>query len=425
MRRCGRATRWQASRLFQDECYWRDLVSLTWNIKTVEGRDAIAGMLAKPAAFTRPSELPPQGRGRAAHGDVIGGVVHLRNRGWRGACGHLRLKDGKGYTILTTMQELKGHEEKRGRTREKGIVHGATRDRRTWTDEREEEQRELGYSRQPYCLIIGGGQGGIALGARLKRLGVPTIIVEKNARAGDSWRNRYRSLVLHDPVWYDHLPYLPFPDHWPVFTPKDKMGDWLEMYVKVMELNYWTSSEAVKASYDPAAKEWTVLVRRDGQDVVLTPKHLVFATGSYGPPREVSIPGQKDFEGIQYHSARHQSADGPSRASAASCWAPTVPPTISAPTFGRTEREATMIQRTPTTVVRSETLMDVAFGSLYSEEAVERGIDVDKADMIFASAPFRLMPALQKPLYEEMARRDADLICSGSIRRASGRTSAR
>ncbi len=88
-------------------------------------------------------------------------------------------------------------------------------------------------------MIIGGGQGGIALGARLRQLGVPTIIVEKNARPGDSWRNRYRTLVLHDPVWYDHLPYIPFPEHWPVFTPKDKMGDWLEMYAKVMELNYW------------------------------------------------------------------------------------------------------------------------------------------------------------------------------------------
>jgi putative flavoprotein involved in K+ transport len=61
---------------------------------------------------------------------------------------------------------------------------------------------------------------------------VPTIIIEKNDRPGDSWRKRYKSLCLHDPVWYDHLPYLPFPDHWPVFSPKDKIGDWLEMYTK-------------------------------------------------------------------------------------------------------------------------------------------------------------------------------------------------
>jgi putative flavoprotein involved in K+ transport len=88
---------------------------------------------------------------------------------------------------------------------------------------------------------------------------VPTIIIEKNDRPGDSWRKRYKSLCLHDPVWYDHLPYLPFPDHWPVFSPKDKIGDWLEMYTKVMELNYWTKSEATSATYDKA-KEWTVKV---------------------------------------------------------------------------------------------------------------------------------------------------------------------
>ena len=396
-----------ASRLFQEECYWRDLLSLTWNIKTVEGRDAIAGMLANSGLHAEPGNFRLKGEASRA-GDVTEAWFSFETGIARGS-GHLRLRGGKGYTILTTMQELKGHEEKRGPTRENGVVHGATRNRRTWSDEREEEQRELGYSRQPYCLIIGGGQGGIALGARLKRLGVPAIILEKNARAGDSWRNRYRSLVLHDPVWYDHLPYLPFPDHWPVFTPKDKMGDWLEIYVKVMELNYWTSSEAVKASYDPAAREWTVLVRRDGQDIVLTPKHLVFATGSYGPPREVSIPGQTDFEGIQYHSARHQSAAPLAGKRCIVLGANSSAHDICADLW-ENGAEATMIQRTPTTVVRSETLMDVAFGSLYSESALEKGIDVDTADMIFASVPFRLMPALQKPLYEEMARRDADLL---------------
>ena len=106
----------------------------------------------------------------------------------------------------------------------------------------------MGLTRQPYCLIIGGGQGGIILGARLKQLEVPTIIIEKNARPGDSWRNRYKSLCLHDPVWYDHLPYLPFPEHWPIFSPKDKIGDWLEMYTNVMELNYWHSTECQERS---------------------------------------------------------------------------------------------------------------------------------------------------------------------------------
>ena len=119
-----------------------------------------------------------------------------------------------------------------------GVSHGAIKDRKTWSERRKCEARELGYKTQLYVVIIGGGQGGIGLGARLRRLGVPTIIVEKNDPPGDSWRKRYKSLCLHDPVWYDHLPYLPFPDDWPVFSPKDKIGDWLESYTKIMELNY-------------------------------------------------------------------------------------------------------------------------------------------------------------------------------------------
>ena len=151
------------------------------------------------------------------------------------------MKAGKCWTLLTTLTELKGFEEKWGATRVPGVQHGVFRNRQTWLERKTQEETELGYATQPYCVIIGGGQGGIALAARLKRLDVPTLIIEKNKRPGDSWRKRYKSLCLHDPVWYDHLPYLPFPEHWPVFSPKDKIGDWLEMYVKVMELNYWHS----------------------------------------------------------------------------------------------------------------------------------------------------------------------------------------
>ena len=128
-----------------------------------------------------------------------------------------------------------------------GAEHGANPERETWLEQREREARELGYETQPEVVIVGGGQGGIALAARLRQLRVPTIVVERNERPGDSWRKRYKSLCLHDPVWYDHLPYIKFPENWPVFSPKDKIGDWLEMYTRVMELNYWSSTEAKSA----------------------------------------------------------------------------------------------------------------------------------------------------------------------------------
>ena len=114
---------------------------------------------------------------------------------------------------------------------------------------------------------MGGGQAGLALAARLKQLDVPTIVIDKNKTPGDTWRNRYHSLCLHDPVWYDHMPYMQFPDHWPIFSPKDKIGDWLEMYAKIMEINYWGLSECINASFDELNDEWTVVVDKNGEEV--------------------------------------------------------------------------------------------------------------------------------------------------------------
>ena len=224
--------------------------------------------------------------------------------------GLIRVKDGLIWTLLTTMAELKGHEEKAGFTRPLGARHGVNPGAKTWKELRDEETEKLGTKTQPYVLIVGGGQGGIGLGARLRQLGVPTIIVERNERAGDSWRKRYKSLCLHDPVWYDHLPYIDFPKNWPVFSPKDKIGDWLEMYAKVMELNYWTKTTAKSASYDPKKKEWTVVVDRDGKEVTLRPKQLVFATGMSSKPVLPRFKGMETFKGEQHHSSRHPGPDG-------------------------------------------------------------------------------------------------------------------
>jgi len=280
--------------------------------------------------------------------------------------------------------------------------------RLSWLEKRQQEERELGYSTQPYCVIIGGGQGGIALGARLKRLGVPTIIVERNPRAGDSWRNRYKSLCLHDPVWYDHLPYLPFPDDWPVFAPKDKVGDWLEMYTKVMELNYWSSTEAVSARFDEGKKEWEVLVRRNGEEVTLRPKQLVFALGVSGFPNVPKIEGAEDFQGVQHHSSRHPGGEAFAGKKAVVLGANNSAHDICADLW-ENGADVTMIQRSSTHIAPSESLMELALGGLYSEQAVANGITTDKADLTFASVPYKIMHTFHIPVYEEMKKRDADL----------------
>ena len=163
--------------MFGRECYCRDLVALTWNIRTVEGRDGIEQMFSFTLPHSGLSKIRMDGDAER-NGKTIEAWFTFETSVARGR-GHLRLKNGSGYTVLTTMQELKGHEEKHGITREEGIFHGSNPDRKVWHEERARENLELGNWRQPYCVIVGGGQGGIALGARLKRLGVETIIVEK------------------------------------------------------------------------------------------------------------------------------------------------------------------------------------------------------------------------------------------------------
>jgi putative flavoprotein involved in K+ transport len=392
--------------LFDEDPYWRDLVSFTWNICTQEGADAIRTMLQARLADVQPTAFNVEGQATEA-GGVIDAWFTFETAVARGR-GHLRLKAGKAWTLLTTMTALKGFEERTGANRIKGAEHGVHPGRKTWLEEREHEAATLGYDEQPYVLIVGGGQGGIALGARLRRLGVPAIIVEKNDRPGDSWRKRYKSLCLHDPVWYDHLPYLPFPDDWPVFAPKDKIGDWLEMYTKVMELNYWSRTTAKKARFDEATQTWEVQVERDGKPLTLRPKQLVFALGVSGYPNVPSYPGAETFQGEQHHSSKHPGPEaykgkkcvviGSNNSSHDICAA-----------LWEHGADVTMVQRSSTHIAPSESLMELALGGLYSDSAVKAGVTTNMADLIFASIPYKIMAPMQVPVYDEMKKRDADL----------------
>jgi len=393
--------------LFQPECYWRDLVFFTWNLRTLESQQAIQDMLTSQLNHLQPVQFSRDVQENVTPSDnVVEGWFHVESQLARGY-GHIRIKDGKIWTLLTTMNELKGFEEPLGVRRPKGAVHGANKNRTTWLEQRQEEAATLGYSKQPYVLIIGGGQGGIGLAARLRQLNVPTLVIEKNEKAGDSWRKRYKSLCLHDPVWYDHMPYLPFPANWPIFSPKDKMGDWLEMYVKVMELNYWTSSICQSASYDATKGEWNVTVQRANETVVLHPKQLVLATGMSGKPNIPKFKGQEIFKGEQQHSSQHPGPDAYRDKKVVVIGSNNSAHDICAALW-EMGADVTMVQRSSTHIVRSESLMEVGMKALYSEEAVANGVTTHKADLIFASLPYRIMAQFQKPLYDEIRKRDAE-----------------
>ena len=391
------------SELFSEECYWRDFVAFTWNIITLEGRDAVAAMVREQGASMGARDFAPAYPALPMTDDTQGWFTFKTATA---RCrGHVQLREGRAHVLVTAMLELIGHEEIGGslRPRPDGIEHRAEKGRRTWLDRREETARTLGHSDQPYCLIIGGGQNGLMLAARLKRLGVPALVIDALEKPGDGWRKRYRSLYLHDPVFLDHFPYLPFPDHWPLYTSKDKIGDWLEIYAKAMEIDFWGSTKCTAARYDEQSGEWTVTVTRDGKTLTLQPKQLVLATGLSGARYIPAIAGAERFRGQQYHSADHRSG-----AQSAGKRCLVIGSNNSAHDIcvdlWEHDAQVTMIQRSPTCVVRADTMREVSKNIYYAQP----GADIDLADLMFAANPFRPRTAFEKGFTDYLRKVDAD-----------------
>ena len=404
-------------RLFLPDGWWRDLLAFTWDLRTLRGADAATAALTATLDDSRPSGF------RLSEGKEPALVEIDENTKWVQAFfdfdtalahgqGFFRLMptgtDGEGpwqaWTVLTTMDTLKGFEEPIGPRRDTGVSHGEQPGRQTWL-ERREAQREFTDS-EPQVVVIGAGQGGLTLAARLGQLGVDTLVVERNPRVGDNWRNRYRSLVLHDPVWYDHMPYLPFPDHWPVFTPKDKLADWFETYVSAMELNVWTGTEFLGGDYDDETRQWTVRVRRpDGRERTLHPHHVVLATGMSGVPNLPDIPGVDQFAGTVCHSSAHgggREFAGRKALVVGSCNSGH----DIAQDFYEQGVEVTMVQRSSTYVMSSENGIAVLFAGVYEEG----GPPVEDADMMFSSLPFPLVGELHKQATKVLAELDSELL---------------
>jgi putative flavoprotein involved in K+ transport len=140
---------------------------------------------------------------------------------------------------------------------------------------------------------------------------------------------------------------------------------------------------------------------------VLKPKQLVMATGMSGKARMPEFPGMDTFKGDQHHSSQHPGPDKYKGKKAVVVGSNNSAHDICAALWEH-EADVTMVQRSSTHIVRSDTLMDVGLGALYSEEAVANGVTTEKADLIFASLPYAILHEFQIPAYAEMKERDAE-----------------
>ena len=308
--------------LFNEDSWWRDILTLQWDFRTIHGRAQIEEFLQENQKSGPLSSFRLQETGKFVPAletidketgfAWVSSLFHYESKVGRGT-GVLRLtqeKPGvwKAFAVYTTLQELKDHAEPLNEKRWYGTIDSMPGGlaKGTWV-ERRKRQADF-VDEEPQVLVIGAGQAGLNVAARLQSLGMTALIVDKNDRIGDNWRNRYRTLVTHDPAEFTHLAYLPFPKNWPQFTPKDKLGDWFEAYASLMELNVWMKTKVGATNFDEAAGKWTVEVVREGKPRTLHPIHVVFCTGHSGEPKIPSFPGQSDFKGQVYHGSQHREA---------------------------------------------------------------------------------------------------------------------
>jgi putative flavoprotein involved in K+ transport len=392
--------------LFDPQATFRDLLALSWDLRNAVGREEIATLIAGAASSTTVEiEVRP---GNERFLDLkdgrIGAESFLLFRSDVGAGeGYVQLVADETGTWRATafvlaLGSLDSHPAQLGESRPLGRVHGPIPNRVGW-QERLDHDFTAG---DPSVLILGAGHNGLMLAARLRVLGISALIVDRNERIGDNWRKRYNSLALHTPLASDQMPYIPFPSTWTRFTPKDKLGDFLECYAKLLDLAVWTSSRVENVHYDDQTKRWTLdVIRQDGSRRTMTPEHLVFATGMNGEPYMPELPGHADYRGTLIHAVEyrgHSEWEGKK--------AVVVGSGVSGHDLAQDLAEhgvdVTMIQRSGTVVMNTS-----SFHAVMHPKHISGIYSTEEADLINAATPFGMLPlqgAEQLAMANEMDR---------------------
>ncbi|MEJ8574236.1 NAD(P)/FAD-dependent oxidoreductase [Microbaculum marinum] len=391
--------------LFLEDSHWRDMLALTWTMVSHDGRDAIVEGLLRTQPQVHPRQfqiatgrMQPRAAVRLGM-NVIEAVFSFETDS--GRChGVLRLPSDDptwAWVISTSLTELKGHEEPINERRPHGADYSRNFGSANWADLRSKKQAFS--DREPAVLVIGGSQFGLTLAARLGLLDVDTLVVERTARIGDVWRNRYHSLALHNQVGKNHLPYIPFPPNWPRYISKDMLAGFIEFYGWAMDCNVWTSTEFLEGSFDEQRGTWNARIRQaDGTERILRPRHLVFANGVSGEKKTPSVPGLNDFKGEVVHTADYHSGEQYRDKRAIVIGTGTSGHDCAQDLYGHGAK-VKLVQRGSTTIIGLDAAATGDAAYLNGE------LSMDDADLFSVTATF----ALQKEAFRENTERCANI----------------
>ncbi|CAM8905533.1 unnamed protein product [Rhodiola kirilowii] len=165
-------------------------------------------------------------------------------------------------------------------------------------------------------IIVGAGPSGLAVGAGLKTLGVPFLIVERSNCIASLWQNRtYDRLKLHLPKEFCQLPNFPFPEEFPEYPTKDQFISYLESYARHFGISPQFGETVLSAKYDGTFGLWrvtTVLTSGDrlkGEEVEYICRWLVVATGENSQKVEPEFEGLQEFNGPVMHACDYKSGE--------------------------------------------------------------------------------------------------------------------
>ncbi|KAH8100893.1 dimethylaniline monooxygenase (N-oxide-forming) [Cristinia sonorae] len=382
--------------------WFRDVLTLNWDYRALEGTDKIINYLQ--------SNLKPgQVREFKLVGDLHCEPVYVAETGTVEAVftyetmvahgrGYVRLvQDGaqgtwRALNVCMMVMDLKGNVEVQY---ESGLYGGHTL---AWSDVYRDRRSKV--EGNPHVLIIGSGQTGLQIAARFKQMNIPAVVIERNDRVGDNWRTRYPTLTLHTV----RMLYQPYPRNWPVFTPRDKISDWLEMYSHSQDLVVWTKSHiADQPVYDDQLKRWSVTINRDGKPITIRPSHIVMATGTLGHPHFVRLPHQEKFLGVVLHASQYQGGVEYASKRVVVVGAGNTGIDICQDLVFHKAKSVTMVQRSSTCVTSGDKTVE-NLGKFWPDD-----VPVEIGDFKFGSIPLGQLKKMMQSQTDEMWKSEEEL----------------
>ncbi|KAJ6780803.1 hypothetical protein PWT90_04569 [Aphanocladium album] len=393
------------SKLFIKDCWWRDILSLSWDFTTKRNQDNIGSYLDSSSNTVKNLKACESGGLKPA-------LIEWAGQVWvqaaftfdteHGNCrGLVRLENDaemnwKAWTVFTELEELHSQKhlearrvQSRAAAQKSPQVNGCPED----TD--------------PAVLIVGAGQCGVALGARLKAMGVRACLIERHGAVGDVWRKRYDSVTLNTPTFSDHYPFLKYPENWPEWLTGSQAADFMEHYARLMDLDVRVNTTVTSVT----RKGECFQVEAIGPSGVCKfyPEHVVLATGVFGDgPVIPQFPGKDRFKGSIYHSSEHKSANlipNISEKKIVVIGCSTSGHDISQDFVNSGAKQVTMIQRHPIFTLSTDTWKTLMLG-LWNMP----GLSTEEADLLGNSLPIAIVRSMSIGLTRTMAELDKEML---------------